>query len=69
VVHGWDLATALGLPFDARPEDVAACAAWVEAFQPPRDGGLFGPIVPVPDDAPPLDRLLGLAGRNPAWAG
>ena len=30
--------------------------------------GLFGPVVPVPDDAPPFDRLLGQTGRDPAWA-
>lgn len=29
--------------------------------------GLFGPPVPVADDAPLLDRLLGLTGRDPAW--
>ena len=29
--------------------------------------GLYGPAVPVPDDAPVLDRLLGATGRDPAW--
>jgi len=27
--------------------------------------GVFPAAVPVPDDAPLLDRLLGLTGRNP----
>jgi uncharacterized protein (TIGR03086 family) len=27
--------------------------------------GVFGPAVPVPDDAPLLDRLLGVTGRTP----
>jgi uncharacterized protein (TIGR03086 family) len=27
--------------------------------------GVFGPAVPVPDDAPLLDRLLGITGRGP----
>ena len=31
------------------------------------DGGLFGPPVPVPDDAPALDRLVGATGRDPHW--
>jgi len=29
--------------------------------------GLFGPPVDVPDDAPLLDRVIGLTGRDPEW--
>jgi len=29
---------------------------------------LFGPVVEVPDDAPLLDRVIGLTGRDPAWS-
>ena len=28
---------------------------------------IYGPVVPVPDDAPVLDRLLGQSGRAPSW--
>jgi uncharacterized protein (TIGR03086 family) len=31
-----------------------------------RTYGVFPPAVPVPDEAPLLDRLLGLTGRNPS---
>jgi hypothetical protein len=52
---------------------VAACLAFVGSFEPPPggaadDGGLFGPPVAVPDDAPAIDRLIGATGRDPHWA-
>jgi uncharacterized protein (TIGR03086 family) len=68
LVHGWDLAVATGQDYPADPASVAACTGFAEqaAAEGPTPG-LFGPPVPVPDDAPPLDRLLGLTGRDPAW--
>jgi uncharacterized protein (TIGR03086 family) len=68
LVHGWDLAVATGQDYTADPAAVAACTEF--AAQAAAEGptpGLFGPPVPVPDDAPPLDRLLGLTGRDPGW--
>ncbi len=67
VVHGWDLAVATGQPYAASDAEVLAAIGLASSFPAPRDGSLFGPIVPVPDDAPPLDRLLGLTGRPPTW--
>lgn len=68
VVHGWDLATALGRPFEVSDEDVAACMAFAEPFSTPESadmrGDAFGPVVAVPDDASPLERLLGMMGRR-----
>src|SRR5690606_21867703 len=69
VLHGWDLAVATGQSYDADP----AALGVVEEFcaqigeDPAERGGLFGPRVPVPADAPQLDRVLGLAGRDPDW--
>ncbi len=71
-VHAWDLAVATGQPYPADPAAVAAAREFVAGFEPPPggaadDGGLFGPPVPVPDDAPALDQLIGATGRDPAW--
>jgi hypothetical protein len=33
-----------------------------------RATGMYGPEVAVPAGAPTLDRILGLTGRDPAWA-
>jgi hypothetical protein len=30
--------------------------------------GMYGPDVAVQADAPTLDRIVGLTGRDPAWA-
>src|SRR5690242_8567298 len=69
VLHGWDLAVATGHPFDVRPDLLGAVHGFVASFgsDPQARGGLFGPIVDVPADAPALDRVLGLAGRDPRW--
>jgi uncharacterized protein (TIGR03086 family) len=67
VVHGWDIATSTGQRFEPSLAHVEAASRFVESFDAPRDGNLFGPVVPVPDDAAPLDRLLGLTGRDPGW--
>ena len=67
VVHGWDIAVATGQPYAPTVPEVEAAMAFVTGFEAPRDGRLFGPVVPVPGDATALDRLLGLTGRDPAW--
>jgi uncharacterized protein (TIGR03086 family) len=71
LVHGWDLAAAVGAPWTP-PE--RACETALEFFRGVvlpeyrgEDGGFFGAEVPVPDDAPALDRLLGFAGRRSGW--
>ena len=70
LVHGWDLAVATGQPYRSDPTSVQACLAMVGDRSDPGNEpeGLFGPVVPVPDDAPPFDRLLGQTGRDPGWA-
>lgn len=67
VVHGWDLAVSIGRRYEPPVAEVEAALSFVESFDAPRDGNLFGPVVPVPDDAAPFARLLGLAGRDPGW--
>lgn len=68
IVHGWDLATATSQPYESTTHEIAAARSFVESFaDAPRTGELFGPVVTVDDDAPALDQLLGLAGRDPAW--
>ncbi len=72
LIHGWDLARATGQPY--QPTDAEADAVLPIVTPDPEDpeghgrAGLFGPVVKVPDDAPAFDRVLGLAGRNPAWS-
>ncbi|GIJ50449.1 TIGR03086 family protein [Virgisporangium aliadipatigenens] len=72
IVHGWDLAVATGQRYpggDAALQDgIRAAYGWVSATvgdNPNGIPGLFGPAVKVPADAPLIDRLLGLAGRDP----
>jgi uncharacterized protein (TIGR03086 family) len=70
VVHGWDLATATGHDYASETELVEAASGFVQpAVEQNPDGseGLFGRPVAVPVSASPLDQLIGLTGRDPAW--
>jgi uncharacterized protein (TIGR03086 family) len=72
VVHGWDVARATGQPYDMEPELLDAAQQFLAMFaSPDAPAGPevpFGPSRPVPEDAPPLDRVVALAGRDTVWA-
>ncbi|MET9634281.1 TIGR03086 family metal-binding protein [Lentzea sp. NPDC006480] len=69
VLHGWDLARATGQPFAVEEELLQVVHGFVSSIGPDdRDGSLFGAAVEVGSDAPLLDRVLGLSGRDPAWS-
>lgn len=67
VVHAWDLCRATGQPFTVAEEVAAYLLEWNRPHitEEVRAAGIFGPEVPVPEDAPAMDRLLGLLGRHP----
>ena len=67
LVHGWDLARATGrtisYPDDVIEQEIAFSREFLPRIPPDRQP--FGPSRPVADDAPPLDRLVALLGRDP----
>lgn len=70
VTHGWDLARALGRPWAPPAGAVESCLSFAPGMLTPDfqgEGKPFAPPVDVPTEASPLDRLLGLSGRDPAW--
>lgn len=72
VVHGWDVARSLGHPYQVDPE-VQEIALRVAAAVPDGENRLgpaaaFAPAVPVPENAPTLDRVMALLGRSPTWS-
>lgn len=69
VVHTWDLAKAIGAPPSLDPELVER--AFHDARKQPshlRTSDMFGPPVPVPDDADVVTKLVALLGRDPEWS-
>ncbi|HEX7131429.1 MAG TPA: TIGR03086 family metal-binding protein [Iamia sp.] len=71
MIHGWDLARATGQPFAPDPALLEVLHGFVSGFAGPGKEadreGLFGPEVAVPADAPLLDRVVGITGRDPGW--
>ena len=70
VLHSWDLAVATGQPYSCPDALVEAAYGFVASAVEQNPGGtpgLFGPPITVAADAPLLDRLVGLAGRDPGW--
>jgi uncharacterized protein (TIGR03086 family) len=69
VLHGWDLAMGTGQPYAVAAENLQA--SWEFVLNTPDTPevreGLFGPRLPIADDAPLLDRTLAYAGRDPYW--
>jgi len=71
IVHAWDLATSTGQPYSAPDSVVCPAREFLEGMAAPEyrgpDSGFFDAEVAVPNDATPLDQLLGFAGRDPQW--
>ncbi|MET7855820.1 TIGR03086 family metal-binding protein [Streptomyces sp. NPDC005318] len=68
VIHGWDLARSTGQKYEA---DEANLRVSLAMLTPSDDNPLperpFGPPVPVPADAPLVDRAVAMSGRRPDW--
>jgi len=72
VIHGWDVARASGQDYECDRRLLAAVHGFVAQFSGPgqeeQRQGLFGPVIEIPEHRPLLDRVIGLAGRDPAWS-
>jgi uncharacterized protein (TIGR03086 family) len=71
VLHSWDLARAIGQPYQQDPGLLETCLASLSAMYPPEDlerrKGIFAPPVDVPANAPLVDRVVAFSGRDPSW--
>ena len=67
-MHTWDVARATGQDDRLDPD---LCAQLLDGMTQMEDllrsSGQYGPAVPVPDDAPAQDRMIGFIGRDPYW--
>jgi uncharacterized protein (TIGR03086 family) len=64
LVHGWDLARAIGADERLDPELVEVCASWFTPLEETyRGAGAIGPRPEVPPDADAQTRLLAAFGR------
>jgi uncharacterized protein (TIGR03086 family) len=65
LIHGWDLARAIGADERLDPDPVEACAGWFEPVEEAyHAGGAIGPKVEAPPDADAQTHLLASFGRS-----
>lgn len=65
LVHGWDLATATGQPYEPPDSLVADVMAFAPgALESMRDGDTFAAPVEPPASATPIERLAAFTGRK-----
>jgi len=71
VVHGWDVARALGRGYDLEPRVLAAALPIARAVpggdRRRRPGAAFAPRVAASSGGP-LDQVVALLGRRPDWS-
>ncbi|MDX6263653.1 MAG: hypothetical protein QOH84_5341 [Kribbellaceae bacterium] len=69
LVHAWDIARSIDRP-NPIPDDLADAALTLSPLFPTARpaGGPFAAVVPVAHEAGPVERLLGLVGRDPEWS-
>jgi uncharacterized protein (TIGR03086 family) len=65
LVHGWDLATSTGQPYEPPDALVVEAEGFArQAVDALRDGDTFGPAVKPPRVATPIQRLAAFTGRR-----
>ncbi|MCX5108414.1 TIGR03086 family metal-binding protein [Streptomyces sp. NBC_00378] len=68
VIHGWDLARSTGQNYEGDEASLRVSLAMLTPSDDnPRPESIFGPPVPVPADAPLVDRTIAMSGRRPDW--
>ena len=71
-VHGWDVARATAQAYACEPDILEAAQKFLQMFaSPDAPAGpevAFGPARILLPEAPLLDRVVGLAGRDPGWS-
>ena len=72
VAHGWDVARASGQRLGVDDASLTAAREFVAMMSGPGSeelrGEAFGPPVPAPEGASPLDEVIAGNGRDPAWS-
>ena len=70
--HGWDVARATGQAYACEPDILEAALRFLQMFASPEAPAgpevAFGPARILLEEAPLLDRVVGMAGRDPGWS-